>query len=43
MSIKEIYSNKVTHILLIVILANLGSIAGTAIGGANVIRIFFYH
>ena len=40
MSIKEIYSNKVTHILLIVILANLGSIAGTAIGGANVIRIF---
>ena len=40
MSIKEIYSNKVTHILLIVILANLGSIVGTAIGGANVIRIF---
>jgi len=40
MSIKEIYTNKVTHILLIVILANLGSIAGTAIGGANVIRIF---
>ena len=40
MGVKEIYSNKVTHILLIVILANLGSIVGTAVGGANVIRIF---
>ena len=39
-SIKEIYSNKVTHILLIVILANLGSVIGTAIGGASVIRTF---
>lgn len=39
-SIKEIYTNKVTHILLIVILANLGSVIGTAIGGASVIRTF---
>lgn len=39
-SIKEIYTNKVTHILLIVILANLGSVIGTAIGGASVIRKF---
>ncbi|MFP4370881.1 MAG: TraB/GumN family protein [Halanaerobium sp.] len=39
-SIKEIYTNKVTHILLIVILANLGSVVGTAVGGASVIRTF---
>lgn len=39
-TIKEIYSNKVTHILLIVILANLGSVIGTAVGGASVIRTF---
>jgi len=39
-SIKEIYTNKVTHILLIVILANLGSVIGTTIGGASVIRTF---
>jgi len=39
-SIKEIYTNKVTHILLIVILANLGSVIGTAVGGASVIRTF---
>ena len=38
--IKEIYTNKVTHILLIVILANLGSVIGTAVGGASVIRTF---
>lgn len=39
-SIKEIYTNKVTHILLIVILANLGSVVGTAVGGASVIKRF---
>lgn len=39
-SIKEIYTNKVTHILLIVILANLGSVIGTAVGGASVIKTF---
>lgn len=39
--IKEIYTNKVTHILLIVILANLGSVIGTAVGGASVIKTFF--
>ena len=39
-TIKEIYTNKVTHILLIVILANLGSVIGTAVGGASVIRTF---
>ncbi len=38
---KEIWSNKVTKVLLVVIFANLGSTLGTAIGGANVLKIFF--
>lgn len=39
-TIKDIYTNKVTHVLLIVILANLGSMIGTAVGGASLIRTF---
>jgi len=39
-SIKGFWCNKVTHILLVVIFANLGSTLGTVIGGADVIRHF---
>lgn len=38
---KGFWHNKVTRILLIVVLANIGSTIGTAIGGADVIRLFF--
>lgn len=37
---KGLWTNKVTRILLIVVLANLGSVLGTTIGGADVIRYF---
>jgi pheromone shutdown-related protein TraB len=40
-SLKGFWNNKVTRILLIVTLANLGSSLGTFIGGADVIRLFF--
>lgn len=40
-TLKGFWSNKVTHVLLVVILANMGSMVGTAIGGADVIRLFF--
>jgi pheromone shutdown-related protein TraB len=39
-SIKGFWKNKVTHILLVVVLANLGSTVGTIIGGADVIGKF---
>ncbi|GAA0335034.1 TraB/GumN family protein [Bacillus carboniphilus] len=39
-SVKGFWSNKVSRILLIVVLANLGSSLGTFIGGADVIRLF---
>ncbi len=39
-SVKEIWTNKVTRVLLIVVLANLGSVIGTYIGGASVIKTF---
>ncbi|RSL32332.1 TraB/GumN family protein [Salibacterium salarium] len=39
-SVKGFWGNKVTRILLIVVLANLGSTLGTIIGGADVIRLF---
>ena len=39
-SIKGFWRNKVTHILLVVVLTNLGSTAGTVIGGADVIKQF---
>ncbi len=39
-SLKGFWRNKVTHILLVVVLANLGSTVGTLIGGADVISKF---
>ncbi|TFJ91971.1 TraB/GumN family protein [Lentibacillus salicampi] len=39
-SVKGFWHNKVTRILLIVVLANIGSSIGTFIGGADVIRVF---
>lgn len=40
-SVKGFWKNKVSRILLIVVLSNLGSTLGTVIGGADVIRVFF--
>ncbi len=37
---KGFWKNRVTRILLVVVFANLGSTAGTLIGGAEVIRVF---
>ena len=39
-SIKGFWENKVTRILLVVTLANLGSTIGTVVGGADVVRLF---
>lgn len=39
-SIKGFWRNKVTHILLLVVLSNIGSTFGTLIGGADVIKQF---
>jgi pheromone shutdown-related protein TraB len=39
-SVKGFWSNKVTRILLVVVLTNLGSTIGTIFGGADVIRLF---
>src|SRR5699024_3726005 len=39
-SVKGFWHNKVTRILLIVVMANIGSSIGTFIGGADVIRVF---
>jgi len=40
-SIKGFWDNKVTRVLLVIVLTNLGSSLGTFIGGADVIRVFF--
>ena len=40
-SIKGIYKNRITHILLVVILSNLFTSIGSIIGGFDVIKIFF--
>lgn len=40
-SVKGFWRNKVTRILLVVVLANLGSSIGTFVGGADVLRVFF--
>ena len=40
-SIKGLWKNKITRILLVVVLANIGSTIGTLIGGVGVIRKFF--
>ncbi|SEQ01726.1 TraB/GumN family protein [Piscibacillus halophilus] len=39
-TVKGFWRNKVTRILLIVVMANIGSSIGTFIGGADVIRVF---
>lgn len=39
-SIKGFWDNKVTRVLLVVVLTNLGSTLGTIIGGTDVIRLF---
>ncbi|WP_117148860.1 TraB/GumN family protein [Paraliobacillus zengyii] len=39
-SVKGFWRNKVTRVLLIVVLANLGSTLGTIIAGTDVIRLF---
>jgi len=39
-SIKGFWKNKVTHILLVVVFANLGSTIGTMVGGVEVVRQF---
>ncbi|WP_425446884.1 TraB/GumN family protein [Dethiothermospora halolimnae] len=39
-SLKGFWKNKVTRVLLVVVFANLGSVLGTTIGGADVIRMF---
>lgn len=39
-SVKGFWRNKVSRILLIVVLSNLGSSLGTFIGGADIIRVF---
>jgi len=39
-TLQGFWRNKVTRILLIVALTNLGSVLGTVIGGADIIRIF---
>lgn len=39
-TLKGFWTNKVTHVLLVVVFANLGSTIGTIIGGADVISKF---
>ncbi len=39
-TLKGFFRNRVTKILLVVALANLGSVAGTFIGGAKVVQLF---
>lgn len=39
-SVKGFWRNNVTRILLVVVMANLGSTIGTFVGGADVIRLF---
>ncbi len=41
LSVKGFWRNKVTRILLVVTLSNLGATFGTFIGGADIIRLFF--
>lgn len=40
-TVKGFWRNKVTRILLVVVLANLGSSIGTFVGGADILRVFF--
>lgn len=38
--VKGFWNNKVTRVLLVIVLANVGSSLGTFVGGADVIRLF---
>ncbi|MGG3448343.1 TraB/GumN family protein [Domibacillus aminovorans] len=40
-TIKGFWHNKVTRVLLVIVLTNIGSSLGAFIGGADVIRVFF--
>jgi pheromone shutdown-related protein TraB len=40
-TVKGFWRNKVSRVLLIVILTNLGSTLGTIMGGADIVRVFF--
>ncbi|ALS77479.1 MULTISPECIES: TraB/GumN family protein [Planococcus] len=40
-TLKGFWDNKVTRVLLVVVLTNLGTAAGNVIGGLDVIRLFF--
>lgn len=40
-TLKGFWDNKVTRVLLVVVLTNLGTAAGNVIGGIDVIRLFF--
>lgn len=40
-TVKGFWHNKVTRVLLVIVLTNLGSSLGTFIGGADVLRLFF--
>ncbi|WP_271853533.1 TraB/GumN family protein [Planococcus maritimus] len=40
-TVKGFWDNKVTRVLLVIVLTNLGSSLGTFIGGADVLRLFF--
>ncbi|MGM8216700.1 TraB/GumN family protein [Bacillaceae bacterium W0354] len=39
-SLKGFWNNRVTRVLLVVVMANIGSSIGTFVGGADVIRVF---
>ena len=39
-TVKGFWKNKVTRVLLVVVLSNIGSALGTFIGGADVVRLF---
>lgn len=41
LSLKGFWNNRVTHILLVVIFVNIGSVLGTLIGGSDIVKIFF--
>ncbi len=40
-TVKGFWDNKVTRVLLVIVLTNIGSSLGTFIGGADVLRLFF--
>ncbi|WP_157087874.1 TraB/GumN family protein [Cytobacillus eiseniae] len=42
-NVKGFWKNKVTRVLLVIVLANIGSSIGTFVGGADVIRLFLEH